>query len=70
MLNRNIGCIEIRYSRHIHLAKKQLNRNIGCIEIYKPSGPRNRIWPLNRNIGCIEISTADDNLFLPESVEP
>ncbi len=33
-LNRNIGCIEIRF--HAYHAHKQtkLNRNIGCIEIF------------------------------------
>ena len=55
MINRNMGCIEIKANERNSNFDWKINRNMGCIEICFLVLPEIVRPQINRNMGCIEI---------------
>ena len=55
-INRNMGCIEIRFVFQVQPHSPQINRNMGCIEMYTNQELKELIFKINRNMGCIEMN--------------
>ncbi len=55
VINRNMGCIEMRFCIPNRKQSIKINRNMGCIEICLVYPVLTLRSLINRNMGCIEI---------------